>query len=76
MYSILRDRLDISIKNNWKDKDGFIYLVFSVEELSYILDAGVKTVIRYKKTLFEYGLIYEKRLRQGKPNWIYILNPN
>ena len=53
MYSILRDRLDMSIKNNWKDKDGFIYLVFSVEELSDILDAGVRSVIRYKKTLVE-----------------------
>jgi len=34
MYSILRDRLDMSIKNNWKDENGFIYLVFSIEELS------------------------------------------
>ena len=75
MYSILRDRLDMSIKNKWKDKDGFIYLVFSVEELSDILDAGVRSVIRYKKTLVRYGLIYEKRLGQGKPNWIYVLKP-
>jgi len=65
----------MSIKNNWKDRDGFIYLVFSVEELSDILDAGVRSVIRYKKTLVKYGLIYEKRLGQGKPNWIYILKP-
>ena len=75
MYPILRDRLDMSIKNNWEDKDWFIYLVFSVEELSDILDAGVRSVIRYKKTLVEYELIYEKRLGQGKPNWIYILKP-
>jgi len=75
MYSILRDRLDLSIKNNWKDKEGHIYLIFSVEELSNILDAGERSVIRYKKSLVEYGLIYEKRLGQGKPNWIYILKP-
>jgi len=31
MYSILRDRLDLSIKNNWKDKKGYIYLIFSIE---------------------------------------------
>ena len=29
MYSILRDRLDLSIKNNWKDEKGYIYLIFS-----------------------------------------------
>ena len=38
MYSILRDRLDISIKNNWKDEKGYIYLIFSVEELSKLLE--------------------------------------
>ena len=26
MFSILRDRLDISIKNNWEDKKGYIYI--------------------------------------------------
>jgi len=25
MYSIIRDRLDMSIKNNWKDEKGYIY---------------------------------------------------
>jgi len=75
MYSILRDRLDLSIKNNWKDKEGYIYLIFSVEELSNILDAGGRSIIRYKKSLVKYGLIYEKRLGQGKPNWIYVLKP-
>ena len=75
MYSILRDRLDLSIKNDWKDENGYIYLIFSVEELSKILDAGVRSVIRHKKTLIDYKLIYEKRLGQGKPNWIYVLKP-
>ena len=75
MYSILRDRLDMSIKNNWADKKGHIYLIFSVEELSKILEAGVRSVIRYKKILVKYRLIYEKRQGQGKPNWIYVLKP-
>ena len=75
MYSILRDRLDLSIKNDWKDEKGYIYLIFSVVELSNILDAGVRSVIRYKKILIDYKLIYEKRMGQGKPNWIYVLKP-
>lgn len=31
MYSVLRDRLDLSIKNNWVDKEGNIYLIFKTE---------------------------------------------
>ncbi len=75
MYSILKDRLDFSVKNRWKDNSGFIYLVFSVEELSKILDAGIRTVVRYKKSLNKYKLIFEKKMGQGKPNRIYILKP-
>ncbi len=49
MYSILRDRLDMSIKNNWKDENGYIYLIFSVEEFLNLLEMTNKTVIKYKK---------------------------
>lgn len=31
MYSILRDRQDLSIKNNWVDEEGYIYLLFKIE---------------------------------------------
>jgi hypothetical protein len=75
MYSILRDRLDISIKNNWKDKKGFIYLVFSIEELASILEIDRKAVMRYKKLLVKYKLIIDKRLGQGRSNIIYVLKP-
>jgi len=75
MYSILRDRLDLSIKNNWKDEKGYIYLIFSVEELMNLLEMSNKIIIKYKKRLAEYGLIFEKRLGQGKANRIYILKP-
>jgi len=75
MYSILRDRLDISIKNNWKDEKGYIYLIFSIEDLSGLLEINKETVITYKKELVKYGLIIDKRLGQGKSNRIYVLKP-
>jgi len=75
MYSILRDRLDLSIKNNWKDGNGFIYLVFSIEELSTLLEINKETVTTYKRKLVKYRLIIDKRLGQGKSNMIYVLKP-
>jgi len=75
VYSILRDRLDMSIKNNWKDDNGYIYLVFSVEELADLLEIDRTAVIRYKKKLVDYKLIIDKRLGQGNPNRIYVLKP-
>ena len=75
MYSILRDRLDMSIKNDWKDKNGYIYLIFSGEELLNLLEISKNTVTAYKRELAEYGLIIDKRLGQGKSNMLYILKP-
>jgi hypothetical protein len=64
MYSILRDRLDLSIENNWKDENGFIYLVFSIEDLSTLLEINKETVTTYKRKLVKYRLIIDKRLGQ------------
>ncbi len=75
MYSILRDRLDLSIKNNWKDEKGYIYLIFSLKELIQLLTIDEKTVIKYKKELVKYALIVDKRVGQGNPNRIYVLKP-
>ena len=75
MYSILRDRLDLSIKNDWKDENGFIYLVFSIEELSTLLEINKETVTTYKRKLVKYKLIIDKRMGQGKSNMIFVLKP-
>ncbi len=32
-YAILRDRLDLSIKNNWIDENGDIFFIFTNETL-------------------------------------------
>jgi len=75
MYSILRDRLDMPIKNNWKDEKGYIYLIFSIEELANLLEIDRKAIMRYKKSLIDYSLIIDKRLGQGRSNRIYVLKP-
>ena len=46
MYSILRDRLDLSIKNNWKDEKDYIYLIFSIEELADLLEIDRKAILK------------------------------
>ncbi len=75
MYSILRDRLDVSIKNKWEDENGYIYLIFTVDEIEEILEVTRKTAIKHKKELKNFGLIIDKRVGQGNPNRIYVLKP-
>ena len=33
LYSILRDRTDLSKKNNWIDEQGRIYIIFTIKEI-------------------------------------------
>lgn len=58
-YAMLKDRLDLSFKNNWIDEDGNIYLVYSNPNLMKILNCSKSTLLRIKKQLTEYGLIHE-----------------
>lgn len=58
-YAILKDRLSLSLKNNWIDEAGYIYLVYSNANLMEILNCSKSTLLRIKKQLTEYGLIYE-----------------
>ena len=75
MYAILRDRQDLSIKNNWLDDAGFIYFYFDCVKLSEILNISTNTVNNYKKDLEKHKLLLQIRQGQGKPNRMYILKP-
>lgn len=58
-YSVLKDRLALSLKNNWIDESGYIYLMYSNSKLMEILSCSKATLLRIKKQLNEYGLILE-----------------
>jgi len=72
IYALLKDRMSLSRKNDWKDQNGDIFLVFRQEELSEILDLSVATVSRAMKQLVQYQLIDVIRQGLSKPNKIYI----
>ncbi|WP_338955005.1 replication initiator protein A [Lactococcus petauri] len=73
-YGILKDRFELSVKNKWIDKNGFVYLHFTVESLAKTLSCGAKKAIRIKKELTTYGLLEEERPGCNKPNRLYVLN--
>ncbi|PCF85388.1 hypothetical protein B4W75_12485 [Staphylococcus intermedius] len=74
-YGILRDRVELSIKNNWVDDLGNIYFIYTVKHLETILNCGNKKVIKIKNELEEAGLLEQKRLGLNKPNMLYLKKP-
>ena len=74
-YAILRDRLNLSIKNNWVDEDGNIYFVYSNEKLMEILNCKKEKLTKIKKGLENDGLLIQKRRCLNKPNILYLMKP-
>lgn len=76
MYSILKDRFELSKKNNWIDNEGNIYLLYTNKQLCKILDYSEPKIIKLKKELETHNLISNERQGLNKPNRIYLLEPN
>ena len=72
IYALLKDRMSLSRKNNWKDENGDIYLLFTQDEIKELLDVSLSTVSRAMKALKEYDLIEIVRQGLNMPNKIYI----
>lgn len=73
-YAILKDRHQISLKNEWVDEIG-VYFLLSDSELAEILDTTIRSASRYKNDLQSFGLIHMERQGLNKRNKIYLLKP-
>ena len=72
LYGFLLNRLTLSAKNNWFDKEGNVFLIFTRKEVQELLNLSDKTVTKAFKQLSDCKLIYEKKQGSAKPNLIYV----
>ena len=62
-WSILRDRLDLSIRNNWVDKNGDIFFIYTNEKLKSILNiSSPNKLSKIKKELTQADLFNQIRV--------------
>ena len=74
LYGILLDRMDLSMKNGWLDKQNRVYLFFTVQEIQESLGCGKNKAIQLMQELEKAGLIERKRQGMGKPSFVYVKN--
>ena len=74
-YAILKDRLNLSIKNNWVDENGNVYFIYSNDKLMKILNCKKEKLSKIKKALQDKGLLVQKRRGFNKTNILYLLKP-
>ena len=64
LYSYMRNRLSLSIKNNWID--GVVpYIHCTVDEIEQIIKKSRPTAIKVKKELIDFGLIETRKVFNG-----------
>lgn len=75
LYGILLDRMNLSARNGWLDKNGRVYIIFTIEEIMDAMGCGDRKANRMLAELEKtYGLIERKRQGLGKPNLIFVKN--
>ena len=76
MYALLKDRFELSIQNEWVDKNNNIYFIFSNKHLCEYLGYAEQKIIKLKKELISFNLLTQERVGLNKPNRLYLLKPN
>ena len=75
LYGMLLDRMSLSIKNEWYDDTGLVYIYYTVDEVCSNLNCGRDKAMRLLAELDTgkgVGLIERKKQGQGKPTRIYV----
>ena len=77
LYGLMLDRMSLSARNGWIDKENHVYIYFSIEDAREMLVCGKNKAV---KTMAELdakdgiGLIERVKLGQGKPALVYVKN--
>ena len=75
LYGFLLDRMSLSVKNGWKDEEGRVYIIFTVEAIMEHLGCSNKKAVGLLRELEEKaGLIERRRQGLGRPSLIYVKN--
>ena len=74
LYGILLDRMSLSVKNEWFDKKGRVFIIFTIEDVKRTLRCADNKATRLLRELEEFGLIERKRRGLGKPCLVYMKN--
>jgi len=77
LYGLLLDRMALSVRNNWLDEEGRVYIIFTIADIMETLGCAEQKANRLLAELDStkgIGLIERKRRGLGKPNVIYVKN--
>lgn len=73
-YGFLLDRMQISLKNQWVDDQGFVYVIYPLDEIKKDMGINKKQAAECLSELEKAGLLERKFQGPGLPELIYLKN--
>ncbi len=72
LYSLLKDRHELSVKNNWVNENNEVYLIYTRDDLCDMLGCSPPTLRKTIDQLKKNNLMDEQRQGLNKPNYIFL----
>ncbi len=74
LYGLMLDRMSLSARSGWLDRDGKVFIYFTQDDVREYLGCGHNKATAFMRELEALGLIERKKQGQGKPAKIYVKN--
>ena len=75
LYTLMLDRNRLSIKNNWTDSNGDVYIIFQRDQMSEQMGLSRNTITKIVNELKAVALVEEQTQGHNRPNKIYVQAP-
>lgn len=72
LYGLLLDRLELSRRNGWVDKQGYVYQIYPVKDLVEDLGFCKEKVCKLLSRLEQYQLLHRVKQGMSKPDLLYV----
>lgn len=72
LYTMLRDRFNLSLQNNWVNNKGEVYLIYTIDDMCKLIKRSKQKVYKSLNKLKAIGLVETERSGYNKANHIYI----
>ncbi len=73
LYGLMLDRMSLSAINGWCDKNGEVFIFYTIAETSENLGCGHDKATRLQRELVKNNLLCRKYQGKGKPAKLYVL---
>ena len=73
LYGLMLNRMQLSAINGWCDKNGEVFIFYTIAETSEKLGCGHDKATRLQRELEKHNLLRRKYQGKGKPAKLYVL---